>query len=361
MDGRIQQILGLSPRDIAAWHHLAVRAVEPNPYFDPGNLVPAASHLPGGGEVTLAVVVEGTRMLGALPVRRARDVGGLSVLTSRVSEMPVGLGTPLLDPGSPDEAMVRLLVALKEQGRADLLVLEWLGDGGVVGSSIRRAANRLGMPLHVYAQWDRPVIRREYAASAVLGPKRAKALARWQRGIERALGTAPVFREQTGSGEWVERFLALEAAGWKGRADPGTGALAFRPGHCDWFRESVRRLAADGMARLFSLEAAERPLAMHCALVVPGAGLFSMTMSYDEELRPYAPGVQLLAALVRLFVEEMDEPLYDSCTAPGNTHFSELFPGTRVMANVLVGLTSDAESERLQRVSRLLGVVATPA
>ena len=232
---RVVRVSDLSTDEVGAWHLLALNAAEPNPFVAPDNLVPAARYLDGGSSLVLAFVAEGERMYAALPVRRKLSVAGFRVLSSRPFEI-VNLGTPLLAPDAPPGTMAALLRVIARYRRVNALALEWMSLGGPVEAAVQEAAAELGMPCHCYRRWDRPVISRASAAEALAIPKHASQQGRWRRMVVRETGHEPVVVDRGGDPDWAERFLQLEAAGWKGRQPDGKGALSGRPGHSDWFR-----------------------------------------------------------------------------------------------------------------------------
>ena len=70
MDARRIPIRGMADRDLAAWRELARTSLEPNPFFSPDCLVPAAQHLRGGEELSLLVAEEAGAFRAAMPVGR---------------------------------------------------------------------------------------------------------------------------------------------------------------------------------------------------------------------------------------------------------------------------------------------------
>jgi len=339
VQGRITPLIGMPPDEVQAWRRLAKSAVEPNPFFGPDNLLPAAAHLEGGSELVLAIAEEGGRAYAAVPLRRLARWGRFvrPVLTSRGLEAPMGLGMPLIAAERSYEAAVELLRAIGRDGTAGLLVLDWMGTGGPVETIVRAAADALKMPIHVYDHWARSVLYRR-AGAAVLSPKRATALGRWRRGLERQLGGPPKFVDSSGDPGWADQFLSLEAAGWKGALAPGQGALAHYPGGPAWFREAAIGLGREGAARMFSLESEDHVVAMMYALSSPGQALFTTRMCFDETFRTYAPGVQMLVGAVQFFLEdELAGQFCDSCNDRRNAHFPEFLPQLRPMASMVVG------------------------
>src|SRR4051812_11095352 len=107
----------LGEPEIRRWRELAARAVESNPFFEPESVVPAARRL--GQEAALAVVADASGDWAAcLPVS----------FTARWKRLPLAavtgwrhlysfLGTPLVAPGAPAEALERLIDRCLDNGR----------------------------------------------------------------------------------------------------------------------------------------------------------------------------------------------------------------------------------------------------
>ena len=153
---------------------------------------------------------------------------------------------------------------------------------------------------------------------------------RSRRALERAAGPVTVV-DRAGDPAAVEEFLALEAAGWKGRA--GT-ALAANPADAAFFREVCARFADAGRLELHTLEVPTGPVAMQVALRA-GDAVFHMKVAYDEQFGDHSPGVQLLVDYADRFPAE-GLALRDSCTAAGNVTESQVWPGRRRVADVVV-------------------------
>jgi CelD/BcsL family acetyltransferase involved in cellulose biosynthesis len=65
----VRSVEALSKADAARWRELAARAVEPNPFFEPDFVVPAARRL-GTRPGFLLVAEDGGDWAACLPVRR---------------------------------------------------------------------------------------------------------------------------------------------------------------------------------------------------------------------------------------------------------------------------------------------------
>jgi CelD/BcsL family acetyltransferase involved in cellulose biosynthesis len=242
------------------------------------------------------------------------------------------LGTPLVDRDRTRDTLAALLRAPWRTRRpAMLLELEGTGDDGPVAHALDEAVEELG---GVAVRWETheraALVRRPDGTVAPLSSSRLKRVRRSRRALERAAGPVTVV-DSAGDPAAVERFLALEAAGWKGRA--GT-AMAVRPADAAFFREVCARFAAAGRLELRTLEVEAGPVAMQVALRA-GDAVFHMKVAYDEAHGDHSPGVQLLVDYADRFPAE-GLALRDSCTAAGNVTESQVWPGRRRVSDVVV-------------------------
>ena len=320
-------------RDVlAAWRDLATRAAEPNPCNEPEALLPAIRHLPGGSAVRLLVVTRGRDLdlcLPVVPVRRWRSKVPLPAFRSWTHDYQL-IGTPLVDRDRAAEALTAVLRASRRvRGTSMLLEIEDLGIDGPVAQALEEAAAAVHGRLLRWEGHERATLSRAEAVSGRPNSSRHKRARRSGRALERAAGPLTVV-DRAGDPEAVEAFLALEAAGWKGRA--GT-AMACTPGDAAFFRELCRNFAAADRLELRSLEVSGEPVAMQTALRAGGA-VFHMKIAYDERFGDYSPGVQLLVDYADRFPSE-DLEFRDSCTAADNATESQLWPGRRGIATVV--------------------------
>jgi hypothetical protein len=111
------------------------------------------------------------------------------------------------------------------------------------------------------------------------------------------------FRTVTGGPtleEDLEKFLRLEAAGWKGRS--GTAILG-NPSAEGLYRGFARGAAEKGWLRLHLLELNGEPIAVHYGCAFGGRGVFMKT-GFDAAYRRMSPGVLLVAETLRCAIEE---------------------------------------------------------
>jgi CelD/BcsL family acetyltransferase involved in cellulose biosynthesis len=340
---QITPLESIDAASIRDWDRLAQNAIEPNPFFSPQMLLPAARWLPEGTSVHLAVVRRGPELVLATPLVRTRyrRIPFTAFTTWRHPHRY--LGTPLVSPVAMAAAPAALLDALISRKSPVWVVLEQLYIDGPVARAFRAAASERSASWVQHDVWKRPSVRardREIYLDQTLSPRSAKALRRQRRNLERNHGPV-VSRELAAAGNpacvpaEVEAFLAMEASGWKGRANT---ALASVPGHAAFWREACRNLAHVGRLELWELRAGDVVAARQCH-VRQGDTVFHLKTTYNESLARYSPGVQLELDVLHAFHLDPHLRWLDPCTEREPSTSARLYPDTRRLGDALIGLT----------------------
>jgi CelD/BcsL family acetyltransferase involved in cellulose biosynthesis len=328
---RTVPVAQVGERDVAAWRELAGRAIEPNPFYDPDFLIPAAALYDG---VELALIEAAGELIGALPLRasrRWRRVPASCLAVWRHEDCY--LGTPLLTPDAPKDAMGALIDYTRSRGRG-LLAFEWIGTGETVEAAVRAAAAERGIEPIEYEKFDRAALVRRPDADYLrqkVSNGRARELRRLRRQLGELLDAPLEVHDRTGDDEAIEGFLRAEADGWKGAQ--GT-AFAGRPRHADFFRDTCRRFADRGRLQLLVLSGGGVDLAWKVNFVA-GDAVYCFKIAYAAEWARYSPGVQLELDFVDIF-HGTSSQWSDSCAAPDNEMINRLWPDRRSLATLLV-------------------------
>jgi CelD/BcsL family acetyltransferase involved in cellulose biosynthesis len=325
----------------AAWRELAADAAEPNPFFAPELLLPAARWLPGGGDISLLTVWRGRRLVLAMPVARTRYRRVPLPAVSTWKHPYCYLGTPLILADELDSAPAAALGALQRNGPG-WLVLEQVYVEGPVALAFRRAAAEAGATWVEQGVWERPSVEAsEHGTNdeSMLSPRSAKTLRRLRRNLERDVGDVSSadrvrFAEAAVVDAEIESFLDMELASWKGRA--GT-AIANTESHAAFFRETCRGFARDGRLAMWQLRAGAVDAARECHLRA-GDTIFGWKTAFNDELARFSPGVQLEIDVLHAFY---DDPAHrmDPCTADQPSTSGRLYPQRRAVGDVLVGFS----------------------
>jgi hypothetical protein len=353
---------------VSAWRYLARRAAERNPFMEPEVVLPAVRHLAGRSRAGLLTVTRNGRLDAVLavswpltvPVGRRWLPVPVPVLQAWVEPFSVD-STPLLDADDPVGAMAALLRP-PPSFPVTALFLRFFGEEGPVGAALDQALAGRGQRALRIKTYRRALLLRDGGPAPNRNRKnRHRRLTRDRQAMEEALGPVRVV-DRSADPAAVEEFLALEVAGWKGRA--GT-ALASTDREAAWFREACDGLRAAGNLQVLALEAGGRTAAMLCNFGA-GTGQWHLKSAYDEALADFRPGNQLVGLCEEVMAGGPHDFL-DSGTVPDNTLFNQLWPSRRTLSTVLVpvhgpiGGATVAAARRLAQMRDRAGVTAGPA
>jgi hypothetical protein len=345
------QPAGLPAAERARWARLGARAAPGNIFAQDWFMEPALRHCGGAPTLRLAVVRQASgEWLGAMPL----------VFEVRLGRFPLPglynwratnqfLSTPLVLPGAERAFWQGLLGWFdRRPGLALALVCEDLPLDDPATLALVSLGAEQGRAIETLARFTRPV---RLAPSRHSGDPRAlHKLDRRLDGLERRLAQelGPVSVVMHNPAEdceaWIAAFLALERAGWKGRA---RSALACSQGNAGLFREVIRHGHRSGAARLASLRAGDRIVAMTSWFVAHGHG-FGFKMAHDEAWRHCAPGRLLMRHVARLAATEAPL-LFDTC-APAGTPSDALWPDTRTLGSFAIAIGSRTRHRALGAV-----------
>jgi CelD/BcsL family acetyltransferase involved in cellulose biosynthesis len=312
----------LTPTDLESWTALAERSAEPNPFYEPDFVMAAAGPEPP----ELLAIDDADGPLLRLPTAPRRWRRGLPALAAWRTPYTY-LGTPLVRRGAEAAAAEALLEAAHDVGRRSLLILERSRADGPFGAAL--AAVHGGMDRRVELARERACLNRRPDADylADMRPHHRRDHERQRRRLAERLGGELETRDRAGDEAAVERFLDLEAAGWK-------GATAMKAtGDADFFRQVCARFAAAGRLELLELGAGERVAAMKCNLRA-GDGLFAFKIAFDDSLAKFSPGIQLELDCVRRF-DGSGAAWFDSCAEPDNKMINRLWPDRRRLQTLI--------------------------
>lgn len=326
---RLRRVRALDPDTVDRWWALAERAAEPNPFAAPGVVRAAAAHLPGGDRALLLTVEHAGRMVFALPVVRepATVRRPFPVLSAWQAYFPP-LATPLLD---APHAVAAWRMVRAGMG-AVWLDVEPMAADGPVAAALAEAA---GDTVRTLERAERAVAFRDGARIRVSAKTRRSLEAR-RRGLGEAIGAEPVtFRVDPGEpvpDGLVDRFLSLEASGWKGR---GGTALACDPATAAFFRDLTAAHAARDGLQIVGVRCGDDLVAATVNLVC-GDGLFFYKIAYDETYRTASPGRILMADNLDALAGDPSLTFADSCAAPGASLSNQMLRDRRTVARLIV-------------------------
>jgi hypothetical protein len=344
-----------APSLLHAWDALARFAVEPNPFHESWFLLPALRGLDPDEAVRMLLCESADVIAAAMPIARRSRYYGRRVPHLALWDHPNGfLGAPLVAHGF-ERAFWRAVLAWADRrpGKAAFLHIAGLPLGGALHRALAEvveAEDRLAGIVH---REERAMLQagaspEDYFAQSLSGKKRKELRRQLARLSE--LGEVAFVRQSDGAGllEWIDRFLAIEVSGWKGKAG---SALIQNKATETLFREGLLGAATHGRLERLSLTLDGRPIAMLANFVCP-PGAFSFKTTYDEAYARFSPGV-LLQCENLLVLDRADIAWTDSCAAQDHPMIDHIWRERRT-----VGSVSIAIGGRLRRAAfaRLLAV-----
>lgn len=335
----------------ARWAALALDAAEPNAFYAPDMLTAALDHLDGNGQVQLIEAEANGKLIGLLPVK----------IQARHGRLPVGcignwmhdhcfMGAPLIRHGAERAAWLAFLAQLDDAPWAQgFLHLQGIDAAGASAAAIAATCAEQRRGWREVHRYERAMLQSDLDADSYwethVRAKKRKELRRLQKRLG-DLG-AVAHRQLTDASqlsEWVESFLALEAAGWKGKR--GT-ALACSGADSAFFRAACARAFQGGRLNMLRLDLNDRPIAM-LVNFRHGEGAFSFKIAIDEELGRFSPGVLIEIANLHAVQDDPDVAWMDSCAAPGHPMIDSLWAERRTIVQYRIALHGTG-TRRLQR------------
>ena len=320
----------------AEWARLAARAAEPNPFFEPDFILPAARQLVASRRPTVLVArkrVDGRmRMIGALPLSPA---GQFLAGPARAWRDPLmALGAPLLDRDHAVEAFSAFLAWVGERRPlAKAIVLHMTPRAGAAANAIRAAAQLRAVDCVEFDAGARAALHAGADLDNMISSGRRTQLRRMRRKLEERGAVALRVVSGAAVEQEMEKFFELEASGWKGRKRT---ALASSIRTLALARGFLRGLSRENRCAIASLDIDGAPAAA-AVLVYSGGTAFYWKIAYDERYADYSPGAQLMIDLSRAMLADPDFTMLDSCTAPGERSIEAIWKGRRRMTDLMIG------------------------
>lgn len=219
------------------------------------------------------------------------------------------------------------------------MLLPFVPVDGPYAAALSRVLARRGGTMAVFDRHARAQLlpardRADYMERAI-GAKRRKEMRRQRRRLaEHAPVTLITATEPGAIVRALEDFLALEAAGWKGRR--GTAA-ARHAAIAQFLRHATRDLAAQRLARIDRLMWGDRVIAVAITLRSVDTAWF-FKIAFDETVARASPGVQLTLDLTTELLADQAIVRVDSCAVADHPMIDHLWRERQDMADLLVAI-----------------------
>jgi CelD/BcsL family acetyltransferase involved in cellulose biosynthesis len=309
---------------VPAWEDLARATLEPNPFYEHWMLRPAIAAFATAHDMSVVLVWSGERLDGLFPFARVARYKGLpaSALASWQHSHTL-LCTPLVRA----DAAAACLEALFDWLETPLVEWRYLAAGEPFHCALRAALAARGLDVIVNRSHSRALLRKH----------RATVSGRFRRQLlksEKRAGLASVtLGSRDDIGRWIDDFLRIEAAGWKGR---NGSAMASKPANERYFREIIGAAFRRGQLIGCGLDAGGRPVARRFSFSA-GEAAYAFKTAYDESYAEFSPGALLELANVRQVDADPRVQWMDSFTEVNVLAVERLWPDRREMQTLLAG------------------------
>ena len=324
-----------------AWRDLGLCAETPNPFYEYWFLAPSLQQFDPDGRVYLATHIVDGRLVGLMPLFHDRSYYGRPLPHLAGWLHPNSFcGEPLVAPGFAELFWQSLLDWCDSNRRFSCFL--HLCNLPVEGASFRalqdlcgREGRSLAAVKHVRRAALRHGLSPDHHLAEAMDKKRRKELDRKRRRLLESGNL--VFSRHTdseGIDRWIDDFLNLESAGWKGTQ---CSALSSSPRTESFFREALSGAAHDGRLERIAFHLEGRAIAMLCTFLAPPMA-FSFKTAFAEDLSKLSPGMLLQVENLRM-LERDDIAMVDSCALPGHPMIEQIWPDRRelAMVNIAIG------------------------
>lgn len=299
------------------WRDLVARADAANVFMHPALLAAASAAYPERRIGALTASANG-RLVGLwafAQMRAPQSLLPLPVLSAPPAPNAY-LATPVIDREFIEPVLDAFLTFIA--GRADLpkiVALDAMGTDTATYAALARVLAARGGMMHVFARAQRPKLAskldaKAYFEQAMSASSRKKLRQHRRRLAEKGALDSVVVTAPDAVIRAFEDFLALEAAGWKGRQ--GT-ALLNDAADAQYTRAMVAALAAQGEAEIHSLTLDGKPVSMQ-VLLRSGRTAFTWKTCYDEALHDFSPGTLLFEDYSARLLADANVDAVDSCS-----------------------------------------------
>ncbi|MBB6180027.1 hypothetical protein HNQ75_002002 [Rhizobium flavum] len=339
---------------------LSNRVMEPNIFFSARLLAPAMPRIEDK-QVRFAVIRdenEGhSRMRLLMPFTIEKPGFSIGPAITRAWANPFGpLGTPLVDAEGAAETLDNLLDGLSrpDMQLPSVLVLPQIRINGRFAQLARAVAVGRDLPVTLAEPGTRPMLESVEAPETYLkravSPHHYREMQRqWRRLAEHGALDYAVARQPEEVRLRMEEFLALEAAGWKGRK---RSALINDRYRAAFAREAITNLAEIDAVRIHTLNLEGRAIASLIVFVMAGEA-YTWKTTYDEEFAAWSPGKLLMMKLTEWHLDDANILRTDSCATADHSIMSRMWEEREEMGTLVIGLTHNADKDVRQVATQL--------
>jgi len=323
-----------------AWGDLASDAAEPNSFMEPWFAVPSLA-MRGKPPVRVLSAWNSGVLIGVMLVTTATRYGRIPMShTTNWQSVQSFYGAPLIRNGHAELFWTSIFEALDHADWApSFLSVAGLEENGAAHVGLLHATRAMRRDCATVHRQDRAKLASgltpEAYLDAALRAKKRKELRR----LTNRLGELGVVKFSALTADdtldtWIDDFLALESAGWKGTRG---AAFANTPESAAFLRTTLMGAHKAGVLDFLRLDLDGRAVAMLINFIRP-PGSFSFKIAYDENLARFSPGILIEIENLKRFLTNPKVLWMDSCAQENHPMINSLWMERRALVQVSVPL-----------------------
>lgn len=277
-----------------------------------------------------------------LAVQESRWRWGTPIKILKVWENPfVGSGQPYAKEENNHKSLADLLKTVQRHSfNAEILLWPNVPLQGSFWDNLEQAADDNNMPPMIIKEEARAICTAKTvdAYEENLSSKKQKSLRKIERRLEERGWIHHAF-QQDGTQDALERFLTLEASGWKGKR--GT-ALACRQTTRSLIEDVEQAFRYEGAFRIDEIWV-ENTLAASIISFAQNHHAALWKMTYNEQLEEFSLGTWLLHTSTKALISDGYTHL-DALTCASNNPIMRLWNERERNGTILLGLTANAQT-----------------
>ena len=313
------------------WRRLLDVSIRPNSFFDPDFLIPAIRHL-GDANVSVLVIDAAQRVD---PLGPRVICGLLPVIKKKFYGIPINCleiwkhdqcfdSTPLIRYDCATEVLEFIFEFLAEEMNTNLISMNTVAGEGAIANLLTDNFYRNSRTVFHRDEFTRSCFRPMCDGETYIKTKVSKNTRKGTRRLSRKLAFQGELVTEVStdcSNQWIEEFLNLESAGWKGQT--GT-SIASDQATRQFFCEMTSRMLNSNRLIISRTSFDDRPISMFVDLIHQGRGAHFKT-TFDESFGEYSPGlIAELANIHRLHQSNIE--FVDSCADPDHSMINRVWP-----------------------------------
>ena len=321
-------------------HDLSKRALVPNLVHGAAILAPALEYLDKENQSPDVILAwqylgetaetnpKNKRLVGWLVVHRAcaLPVIGPTYLKNW-HHIQSYMGHPIVDRGNGDNALAALFEnALTQTGASGRLMMSNVPGAGPIYDAILRVTSNNDLLIREIGRHQRAAMMCEfdgdtYLESALTNKKRKEYRRLKNRLRDHGDLRFETFEEEDDISSWIDDFLDLEGAGWKGRKQT---AFNNRQDWTGFLKASTTDLAKNKQCKFWRLRLNNKTIAVTFAHHT-GHRAWLSKITYDENYARFSPGVLLMLEVTKALGNDPLITEIDSLATPDHPMINRLW------------------------------------